>query len=29
MRTLEREVLAALGQTDLPPALEPVEYVLN
>jgi putative membrane protein len=29
LRTLEREVLAALGQTDLPPALEPVEYVLN
>jgi putative membrane protein len=29
LRTLEREVLAALGQTDLPPALEPIEYVLN
>ena len=29
MRMLEREVLAALGQTALPPALEPVDYVLN
>ena len=29
LRTLEREVLAALGQTELPPALEPIEYVLN
>ena len=29
LRTLEREVLAALGETVLPPALEPVEYVLN
>ncbi|MBK5418569.1 bestrophin family protein [Pseudomonas sp. TH31] len=29
LRTLEREVLAALGQTDLPPVLEPIEYVLN
>jgi putative membrane protein len=29
LRTLEREVLAALGQTDLPPALEPDDYVLN
>jgi len=29
LRTLEREVLAALGETDLPPALEPVEYVLT
>ena len=29
VRTLEREVLAALGETDLPPALEPVEYVLT
>ncbi|OXS21359.1 bestrophin [Pseudomonas fluorescens] len=29
LRTLEREVLAALGATQLPPALEPVEYVLT
>ena len=29
LRTLEREVLAALGATDLPPPLEPVEYVLT
>jgi putative membrane protein len=29
VRTLEREILAALGATDLPPALEPVEYVLT
>ena len=29
LRTLEREVLAALGETDLPPPLEPVEYVLT
>ena len=29
LRTLERELLAALGETDLPPALEPVEYVLT
>ncbi|MGY2227869.1 bestrophin [Pseudomonas tolaasii] len=29
LRTVEREVLAALGETDLPPALEPVEYVLT
>ncbi|EJN25225.1 putative membrane protein [Pseudomonas sp. GM79] len=29
VRMLEREVLAALGQTELPPALEPVDYVLN
>lgn len=29
VRTLEREILAALGETDLPPALEPVEYVLT
>ena len=29
MRMLEREVLAALGQTALPPALEPVDYVLT
>ena len=29
MRMLEREVLAALGQTALPPALEPVDYVLS
>lgn len=29
LRTLEREVLAALGQSPLPPPLEPVEYVLT
>lgn len=29
VRTVEREVLAALGETDLPPVLEPVEYVLT
>lgn len=29
LRTLEREVLAALGETDLPPPLEPVDYVLT
>ena len=29
VRTLEREILAALGESDLPPALEPVEYVLD
>ena len=29
LRTLEREVLAALDETDLPPPLEPVEYVLT
>lgn len=29
VRTVEREVLAALGETDLPPVLEPVEYVFT
>ena len=29
LRTLEREVLAALGAADLPPPLEPIEYVLT
>lgn len=29
VRTLEREVLAALGETELPPPLAPVEYVLS
>ena len=29
LRGLEREVLAALGQTELPPLLEPQEYVLT
>lgn len=29
LRTLEREILTALGQTDLPHTLEPIEYVLN
>ncbi|MEO8641206.1 bestrophin family ion channel [Pseudomonas sp.] len=26
---IERDVLAALGVTQLPPQLEPVDYVLN
>ncbi|QXI25689.1 bestrophin family protein [Pseudomonas vanderleydeniana] len=29
LRTVEREVLASLGHADLPPPLEPVDYVLN
>ncbi|QVW26416.1 bestrophin [Pseudomonas hormoni] len=29
VRNIEREVLAALGATQLPPALEPVDYVLS
>ena len=29
LRTLEREVLAALGDEQLPPALLPIEYVLD
>ncbi|MGY2373080.1 bestrophin family protein [Pseudomonas sp. SDO524_S393] len=29
LRTLERDVLAALGESDLPPVLEPLEYVLT
>lgn len=29
VRTLEREILAAVGATELPPPLEPVEYVLT
>lgn len=29
VRTIEREVLVALGQTDLPAALEPLDYVLS
>jgi len=29
VRTVERDVLAALGQTPLPPALLPVGYVLS
>ncbi|SEI19953.1 bestrophin family protein [Pseudomonas asplenii] len=29
LRTVEREVLASLGHTDLPPPLAPVEYVLS
>ncbi len=29
LRTLEREVLAALGNEELPPALLPIEYVLD
>ena len=29
VRTIEREILAALGETDLPPALEPVDFLLQ
>ena len=29
LRTLERETLAALGEINLPPALEPLDYVLT
>ncbi|RMP59531.1 hypothetical protein ALQ18_01056 [Pseudomonas marginalis pv. marginalis] len=29
VRTLEREILAATGESNLPPALEPVDYVLT
>lgn len=29
VRTLEREIIKALGEIDLPPALEPVDYVLG
>ncbi|MGY3323016.1 putative membrane chloride channel (bestrophin family) [Pseudomonas sp. TE3911] len=29
LRTLEREILAALGETELPAPLAPVEYVLT
>ncbi|MEX3773119.1 bestrophin family protein [Pseudomonas sp. MYb118] len=29
VRNIEREVLTALGETDLPPVLEPVDYVLS
>lgn len=29
VRTLEREILAALGHADLPPALEPKDFVLT
>ncbi|WP_419736165.1 bestrophin family protein [Pseudomonas sp. COR18] len=29
LRTVEREILASLGHRDLPPPLQPVEYVLN
>jgi putative membrane protein len=29
VRNIEREVLAALGATQLPPVLEPVDYVLG
>ena len=28
-RTVEREMLAALGITDLPPAIEPRHYILT
>ncbi|KRP94993.1 bestrophin [Pseudomonas lactis] len=29
LRTLEREILSALGEVNLPPALEPADYVLT
>jgi len=29
VRTIEREILDALGETDLPPVLEPVDFVLS
>ena len=29
VRNIEREVLATLGATDLPPVLTPVDFVLN
>jgi predicted membrane chloride channel (bestrophin family) len=29
VRTIEREILAALGKTQLPPALEPLDFVLG
>jgi putative membrane protein len=29
VRNIERDVLAALGVTELPPALEPVDFVLS
>jgi len=29
VRNIEREILEALGATELPPALEPVDYVLS
>jgi putative membrane protein len=29
VRNIEREILAALGETQLPPALEPVDFVLS
>ncbi|MNE68716.1 Bestrophin, RFP-TM, chloride channel [compost metagenome] len=29
VRTLEREILDVLGQRDLPPLLQPVDYVLS
>ncbi|WP_201190081.1 bestrophin family protein [Pseudomonas fluorescens] len=29
VRNIEREVLAALGETELPPVLEPVDFVLS
>jgi putative membrane protein len=29
VRSVERDVLAALGVTQLPPQLEPVDYVLS
>ena len=28
VRTVERDLLAALGETDLPPALQPVDFLL-
>jgi putative membrane protein len=29
VRNIERDVLAALGVTELPPTLEPVDFVLS
>jgi putative membrane protein len=29
VRNIERDVLEALGVTELPPQLEPVDFVLN
>lgn len=29
VRTIERDVLSALGHSELPPALSPVDYVLS
>jgi len=29
VRTIEREILTAMGQTQLPPVLAPVDFVLR